>query len=228
MSARLTATENLLRTAGLPPTIAGSNITFCGWAKMVVNTGTFQTFFYWRTGGGIDAAKCFFVSDAVPNFNLYDQGFTTTGLQSPMAIGTWYFLAFVFTNTGVGTSMCDVYYAAQGAAALTTLNTAVFPVVVNGTNATEFWIGAQEGPIRPWNGSFSKARVWSAALSATEIAREWKSCAPVRQTNIADYLPLKSGGSAAVASLGTWAPTGTFTTEAEPLSDAVSAGLMAA
>jgi hypothetical protein len=191
-----------------------SPFTFCAWVQIVVDTNNYAQVFY-KDGG---EAELFFATQVDgTTFELFINGGGTAMVA--MTVGVWYFVAF---TRDAGAALADMYWAAAGDASLSTLNVFDGPFGA----MTVMWLG--DDPYAEfWNGRISKARAWQARLTATELAIEWKAPAPVRQANIVDYVPLRDASSAAVASIGTWAITGTLVTEAESPADAVSAGMMA-
>lgn len=203
--------SNITRTNAMPNF---SPFTFCAWVKISVDTDYYAQVMY--MAGPIET---FFAAqnDGVTMELFYGSGLAMLALT----VGTWYFVAF---SLDAGASSVDVYYAAAGATSLSTASMVTVPFGA----ATALTIG-DDVYAEPWNGLISKARAWQARLTGAELLIEFKSPAPVRQTNLVDYVPLRSGPSAAGATVGTWAITGTLGTDGEPPPDAVSAGaLMAA
>lgn len=155
--------------------VTGNTVTIVGWFSLVSNLGTFQALCSLGAQGASGVAV---VADSAPVLNIYDSTGANISLGTTLTIGTWYKFAVVCSGTS-----WTLYQAPQGSAlvsnAQTRTATASPSAVYIGDDGTGAWSNSQVADFK----------VYSAALTQTEIEAELAAFAPTRTANLVRYHP---------------------------------------
>ena len=152
-----------------------TSITWCCWVKLAANRGTYSMVL------ASDNASANYVqlatrSDGVSYSLLSTSGGANSAYTFP--VGTWVFIAATMDISGGN----DYLYRAQ-APATTLSNDFIFTLPTGWNDANTFYIG--NGGYGDWlNGSVAAVKIWTAALTQTELETEMTSYAPVRTANL--------------------------------------------
>ena len=182
MAVRFDAPEDRLTelTGTWPSPNAGFTVT--AWVRIVVDTGTYATWFRAFTPGrGVVLNGCT-EADGTTGGNYFTLNQSAAN-GVDMQVGTWYPIALSHENgTNTGTS-----YLRDGATTLADAAT-----VDDGIDAAGICIGGRDDtdPAEFWNGEIAYVRIWSAELSQDEIEAEWESATPVRTDDLLADWPL--------------------------------------
>lgn len=179
-------------------------------------TGTLA--FSYRTPWGHDGGSLF--GTAFPLVGCYDEDFIGTArillrfrngashtIIASASADTWYYVAAVFN----GTSSPAVVYHATGNGALATSTTAANFEGFDGGDLVLFASGDGNG----LEGRMGSTKVWTAALSAAEIAREHKQVKPQRHSDLYSFHPFVNSTAEWAGKGNTFTPTGTIAAAAE-------------
>lgn len=100
----------------------------------------------------------------IPNnvLQICHESYQPAATSAPFSTGQWYHVAAVWTG-----STWDIYIDGLY---ITGATTAGETIALNSDNSGGFYLGASYGGGRPMNGYIAEARVWTRALSQTEIA----------------------------------------------------------
>jgi concanavalin A-like lectin/glucanase superfamily protein len=178
MAIRFDAAGDRVYLAATLPAPGTTGLTILGWWRIRVDTNTFSAYFRTSGAGGtptINSAATFSTGQGVNVFTT--SGEINSGYTN--AVDEW--VAIAVTDAGAGVSL---YVQPFGGS--TTLTSGV---VGSGTPG-HFCIGgrSQSDATEPLNGNAAHVRVYSAALSQTELEAEWASTTPVRTSGLwADY-----------------------------------------
>lgn len=174
MSVRFAAlTDNYTATTGIP---SGNTFTVTFWAYLTVDQNNFVGLFRLQTTG----AEVLIDTDSDgTTLKVWDDVSNAAGFGAfAMSIGTWYQVGLV-VNGAAATS-----YIGPGGGSLTTTSVANFTPPNPPTNLA---IGSDTGAFL--NGRIAAFKLWSAALSATEVTAELAQFAPTRNVNLLRYHP---------------------------------------
>jgi hypothetical protein len=181
-----------------------------GRARRASDTGSYSALFLLRNSSS--AYYCYLGTDAdgdsLKAFNGSGNGTTTV---VTLANDIWFDWAYVANGIGGHT----VYYKPQHATSWTSQSGGG----VQEFTPDQFYVGNNDTLSQPFNGRITDVRVWSAALTGTELLTEAASATAVRTSNLwADYrvdteenLLVDSSGNGRTAT-----SSGTLTFEAEP------------
>lgn len=153
-------------------------ITVSCWVKISVDRNTWSTPWFIDDGVG-DNWGIQTSSDGV-TMGVVDGG-TTLQNMGALTVGAWYFICLV-QNGSAGT----LYHATGNAASLSTV------MISGGTtdvNAATLRIGESPWGSEWLNGCVAAFKFWTAALSAAEVANEWRQYAPIRTANLSSFHP---------------------------------------
>lgn len=178
-STYLTLTGNL-------PDFTGGNFTGCFWVRRISSAPDPQTTYFGANDGGGGGAGWRFLFSGGGGSELtmwtvinYDYN----PVQQIVTDSTWRFVAMVVS----GNSLISTYYMADGDAALTTGATAALgsPGWTHTLNNIPIANAGNPGGDQN-NAQFDmcQIRLWTAALSPTEILAEAKSASAVRTSNL--------------------------------------------
>lgn len=175
--------------------------------------------FEYRTPWGHDGGSLFGV--AFPLVGVYDEAFTgnpfillryqngaSHTILGSAAVDTWYYVAAVFNGTS---SPATVYSATAGGALSAPANTAGNFAGFDGGDLVLFASGDGNG----LGGRLGSTKVWTAALSAAEIAREHKQAKPARHSDLYSFHPFINSTAEWAGKGNTFTQTGTVAAAAE-------------
>lgn len=169
-------------TVGMPN---GSDYTLCCWVNLTSDKNDWTMII--GTEDGIGGWI-----DLMTNGTGTDLLFTTStsDITGPtLSTGTWYFICGVYS----GSSSDHLYHATAAEADLTDVSGTVGTINWNGS----FWIGRDSFTTSCLDGRIAAVKVWSAALTADEVANERFYHAPQRTTNLLAWYPFDTGPSTA-------------------------------
>jgi len=202
MSARFDASgDSLKRTTNLPTITAW---TVMGWAYLVASANTYNNIF---SVGKSSAGSSYYCTYTNSSRVLYVYSGTGAGVAgSTLSLGTWYHIAMVCSGTGAG----NLVLYLNGVADITTSGS-IYPTMQA--------IMAGNDPDSDYmTGRLAAVKIWSAALSATEIAQEMYSISPRRFENLNGFYPIWPGDRTTDYSGNgnLWTENGTLTDEDPP------------
>jgi hypothetical protein len=158
-------------------------VTMAGWAYIDVDRNSYSLLFGFDDGGsGWHQA----ITDTGGTSIGFSTGSSGANRYEVTAAATWYYVATVYNPSGT-----DYLYIGTTSAATTQY--ALAGSATSANSAWTFYIGNDNPTFAEWlNGRIAYCRVWSAALSQSEIDAERTAATAVRTTNLwADY-PLQS------------------------------------
>jgi len=182
MAVRFDAPEDrLTELTGTWPSPNGG-FTVTAWVRIMVDTGTYATWFRSFTPGrGVIVNSCTDADGTTGNNYFTWESQAANGVD--MQVGTWYPVAVSHDDGGtIGTS-----YLRDGA-----LTLADSATVESGIDAAGICIGGRDDTDANewWNGEIAYVRIWSAELIQAEIEAEWESTTPVRTDDLLADWPL--------------------------------------
>jgi len=204
MAVRLSAAEALYRTSDLP---TNTNLTMCGWFRMIVDTNDFATCFAVVAPSSSDA-------DSVQT----DGSGTTMGtytnndnwsLGPNWSLNTWYHVAMVCNSSSVDYYLNGVLESDgnDGHSSVTSQS-----IVVGSYHHSTL--------VDEFNGEVAFVKVWDDILTQAEIANEMWTIVPQKQENIHLWSPLFPGSTERVKDYSgngrNWTEGGTITDAVGP------------
>lgn len=155
--------------------LGGVDHTVCCWVKLAAdrNTNSIAT--------SIDNASALYVMMGTTSSGTLMKLDCAAGGNNlvDMTVGVWYFCSYVFPIAHLLNK--QTFYALEGAGSLTASTLAT--INTDPTDACTFIVG--NNGFNNWlNGSIAQLRVWSAALTSTELLAEYHSTTPVRTSNL--------------------------------------------
>lgn len=189
------STDRYTATTGL---VGASGWTVCLWAKLQVDRNDYTTFFQWV--GGSSNETVFQTQANGTSLQVWD-GTADRNLTASLVVGSWYRLALVRTTTTSVTAYTATDVGATSSQTLTTSTVgAPATLYVGNSDVNEFL-----------NGNIANLKVYTAALSQTEVETEWASWDAVRTSNLLRHHKFKdaaevtdySGNGNALTSAGT-------------------------
>ena len=163
------------------------------WANIRVDTNAYATAWYSNITNSTNNCEVFVATDTDGTTGaVFESTSTLTGASH--SVGTWYFMAYVRTNTAR-----SYYYGTEAGGTLTEVTNADSRTV--NTDMDVLRIG-NDIYSEPWNGDIYNVKLWGAALSDAEIDAEWRSLAPVRTSNLRGDWRLAAAASATTDSSG--------------------------
>jgi hypothetical protein len=183
-----------------------SALTLAAWVKVSVDRNTNQVWAsldngntsYWAVGTNADGitAQAFAHNAASGN-----------GLA--MTVGSWFYVAL--SENGVNGNM---WMRPLGSATWTTVTWSTFGTPITGTDLR---LGRHPAAGLWFNGCLAAIKVWTAALTLTEVQAESNQYAPIRTTDLRAYYPMTTTSTADSSGSGWTLSGGTgSTTEAGP------------
>jgi hypothetical protein len=160
-------------TTGLP----SSAFTFTGWAYLTTDrnaaSGIFSLASTWNSN---------LVTDSDGTTLRLTDTFSGSVGSFALSTGTWYKLAITQSST------TGVFYHASAANALTSDSGSLQSI----SSPSTWRIGCSNSTSNWWNGRLAAVKVWTVALTASEIAQELNCYIPLRTTNLARWHPFLS------------------------------------
>ena len=182
--------QDYTRASGTFPTMAGP-WTVCCWAKITTDRNTYSTIWSLDDGSTANWEYLQTQSDGV-TINVDSQaGASIVG--PAMTVGAWYFFATVKPSTGVNAS--TLYYAVETAATLSSATGTLGET----TACSTLRIGESPWTSEWLNGCVAAFKLYTAALTAEEVAQERWFFTPQRTANLLAWHPFVSGGAVAEA-----------------------------
>lgn len=151
----------------------GTDLTWCCWAKMVVDRVAYACPMSIDSSGSVYYSSTF---DSTREFRHETQSSTDRSFTN-IVVGTWYFIAYVARTTG----SADLYWKAAGAGSLSTT-----PRASGGARpAASSTLHLAVDRFGSWiNGSIAAVKIWTAALTSTELTTESATYAATRTSNL--------------------------------------------
>jgi hypothetical protein len=176
MAIRFNGSTDLLSRASL----VASPFTAMGWGKITTDRNNNSTFFAVgeASGAGYYAART--ASDGT-TLEFYNEDEFP---QSALTVGTWYHLAITLAGTGVGQFLGYRDGALVGTNDGNAGNTGTFTLKIGNSNTSSSFL----------NGCMAAVKVYSAVLTAAEIAQEMRQYMPLRTANLVAFYPLLNTG----------------------------------
>lgn len=203
MSVRFDASgDSLTRTVNLPTITAFSVM---GWFQIVTDRNDFTQFIVFGDATGPDIYQIGTDSDGT-TLNAYNG---VDNLGSALTVGTWYHLALVCSGVGAGNLKAYL----NGVLDITAAG-------ASGPGAGKLWVGNSVFS-EFLNGSAAAVKIYSASLTAAEVAQEMRQILPVRTANLNGWYPMH-GTTALKAdfsgNLNDWTDVSTsFSAESPPI-----------
>lgn len=208
--------DNHFEMAGITVSTA---ITVCGWFKINAfdKSGVFPiTCVLFGTGTGnavgfIQDANGDGTANEIEGF-YYNGAFNSGGVVIS-STGTWIFLCFVLSGTTNAT--LDVYYGTETSALSHFQQTTNF----SAAEMDLLYLCGAAGGVQLANQSQRGVRIWTAALTATQVAAERSSInfAAKRATNLYSDVRMVNSTNPETATTGvSYTRVGTFTTDTDP------------
>jgi len=155
--------------------------SMCGWGKIVTDRNAYSTFLSMETTGSTQWNELITDTDGTTLILTDTSGQATVGA---MTVGTWYFMGLSVSGTAA-----KAYFAAQGAASLTTVTRTISTVsplsyvtIMSGDLSTAEWL----------NGEMARVRVWNAQLTDAEMLAEYKGEWAQKRTSLIGDWPMKT------------------------------------
>lgn len=172
MALRLDATTDLIIRSSNNPTVTSFSVL--GWFKISVDRNDESTFI----AVGVTTTRYSLGTSATgTNVEMYNN--STVAAGSALTVGTWFHAALTCAGTGAGqllgyiNGVQDTVLAGHGSVANTNL-----------------WIANNAAPTPEFlNGCTAAIKVYSAVLTAAEIAREMRYYRPIRGANLNSWMP---------------------------------------
>lgn len=181
-SIRLDAGLDLLRPTTKPA--SPTAVTFCGWAKRIVDRNNYSAIFTLEYPAGHSTEQNEIITDSDgTTLKFYDHsgGFRFT--LGTLTANTWFFIA-----AAIGNGTVTTYFGTETGALSKVTN-----VKTNITDSEEVTMGASVfHDDEFFNGEMARCRIWDAVLSEEEIYRERISEFASRQANLLGDWPLKN------------------------------------
>lgn len=194
--------DDLRRTANLPTITA---FTIMGWFQIVVDRNAFSCFMAFGSNAGGGAYYALQTPADGTTLALWNNSSSVSG--TGLSTGTWYHLAFTCAGTGAGQLLAYL----NGVLDITHSGNA-------GPSAGRIEIG-NDLDSEFLNGRAAAIKIYSAVLTAAEIAQEMRQILPLRTANLNGYYPLFSTDDDEIDFSGAgnnWTVTGTLATEDGP------------
>ena len=161
-----------------------ANFTLCLWANISVDQNAFSSAITLDGGATTDSVGFQTTTDGVQQRIVYDDSNATN--LAIMTVGTWYFMAVSVSGT-TGTAYMKTASAATLTA--TTANPTTSGFTLNNIRMSTFTDAGQ------WmNGRIAHVKLWTAALTATEMFVEANNGRPFRYANLVGWWPLHNLG----------------------------------
>lgn len=205
------AADRLLRTSGLLD--YQSAYTWMAWVYLVSDLNDYGIFYFVNRNTNLNSYDLFGLDvDGTTLFCIASNAAGTFGLQTGGALstGTWYHVALVRSST----TALDMYLNGAASGSTNTQD-------ISGRSAPtreEIGAGTTTNASRV-NARVAAEKVWTAALTATEIAQELNCIRPARFANLWRWAPLIGSASDIADYSGNardWTASGTLTTEDGP------------
>jgi hypothetical protein len=151
-----------------------SAFTVCCWVKISTDRNNFSTVWCLDNNSTLNYQVLQTNTDGTTLMLFTDSGSQRT--VGALSVGTWYFVGVAVSGTG-GT----IKLRAEGAPSFTTIN------ITGGdssTNITRLRLGESVFGGEWLNGCLASVKVWTAALSASELEAEYPAVDPVRTSNL--------------------------------------------
>lgn len=195
--------DTISRTTNLP-TI--TSFTIMGWFKLSVDRNTYSALLSFGTNSSSPYYSILTDGSGTDLYVYNSSGLTTTGTS--LTVGTWVHAALTVAGTGAG----QVAFIRNGVATSTHAGSATPTagiIVIGSTPSDNDWL----------NGCVAAVKIYSAVLTAAEIAKEMQQYLPVRTANLNGFYPMLSTSDDEVDFSGNgnnWTIGGTLATEDGP------------
>lgn len=171
-----------------------------GMIWVFIDTLEVEGAFFWKGNRAGNTASLFFGMDSATNSTLlWASAYSTIDgarAAGQVATGAWAHFAFAYDGSGVGNANRLFLY--KDGVGLTETFVGTVPASLT-SNTDAFQVGVGEIAATPTvftDGKFAHLRLWSAVLTAGEIAQEMNSYRPVRTANLVLWSPYDDGTSA--------------------------------
>lgn len=196
MAVRLDSTDRLTRASYAAwDADAYDTLTVAGWVFMSTDLNAYSTI--WTLGTAAGAGDNWLLLQTIANgttLQISERDGSTTVEEGTVALtGTWQWIAVVKNGATI-----VVYEAEVGeAAAADTLNSTFHTSFPSGSTPNfSFGSSRSDASQEPFDGRLAHFKVWSAALTADELAQERWSGVPARTANLQFWWPFLDAADA--------------------------------